>query len=277
LAPILLWLAACCATAAQDAAVILAEPGDIAVDELTYGALVAMALPGTVIKDGHVVLERDLTLPHIEGADFTIAASAPLAVHSIEAVTLTMEGRAHLALVIEMAETEDGLGPVAALALFDVSQEPILIDVKDVGFDRMSGFAQPPSVTVGAGHALILISNSHGNAGQYYDAITIIDLVRGALTMVDMVMTLSDTGCAGSRTQYVHFDAIAPAEAGRGDFRVGVTDQIRPPADTCDGVDTYAPSDTTYGVDYRWNAEAERYEAQGDGWFALNDLNSERY
>lgn len=276
MAALLLCLMPAGAPLAQESAYSTVEPSALATGTISYGALVSMALPGAAqIGDG-LVIESDISLPHIEGPEFSLTATAPVNVESIQAMPLSVEGRSHLALMIELAGGDDDLGPVAALALFDMASEPVLVDVKDVGFDRMSGFADPPNLTVGDGQDLILVSNSHGNAGQFYRAITIVDVIDGALSMVDMIMTLDDLTCAGSESQTVSY-ATTPTSSGRGDFEVTVIDVMAGPEEVCEGVEPHQPSETRYSVTYSWDAAVGRYVAQGEGWAELDDLNGERY
>jgi hypothetical protein len=262
---------------AQAAPSPLPTPGDVGAGGKTYAQLITMAFPGTREDDGRLVVDADVTVPHIEGDSFTVTAPAPVEVGHFHPISLVMNGQPQLALMIGLDAGSDSLGPISALALFDIAGAPRLVDVVDIGFDRQSGFAVPPTLKVGAGHELMLAHNSHGNTGQYYSAITLIDLEDGALTMIDQVMTLSDMGCQGSRTQYVDYQALMPENPGRGDFTVSVRDEIAPPEEPCEGVEPYAPGETSYAVTYRWDAAAGHYAAEGDGWAALNELNSQRY
>jgi hypothetical protein len=264
------------AALAQESAYTLVAPNDVALGETTYADLLSLALPGTVATGEALTVEGDISLPHIEGPEFAVTATAPVSVGSIQSLQLSVEGRPHLALMIDLSGSEDALGPMAALALFDLGGEPALVDIKDVAFDRQSGFAEPASLSVGAGHDLILVDNSHGNAGQFYRAITIVDVVDGELDMVDMVMTLDDLGCAGSETQTVTYETQNDA-AGRPDFTVTVTDVAAGPDEVCEGVEPNLPGETRYSVTYRWDETAKRYVSQGDGWAELDNLNSARY
>ena len=248
------------------------EPASPAPGGMTYSELVTMVLPGAVPSDTAMLVEADVELPHIEGPDFAVTVTAPVTIESIESLQLSVDGRPHLALMLEVSGDE----PVAALALFDISSDPVLVDVEDVAADRFSSFAEPARLAVGQGQDLILVSNSHGNAGQYYDAITIVDVVGGELQMVDVVLTLDDQTCGGSETQTATFFS-EPMSAGRGDFEVSVTDLIVASEEGCGSIETYEPGETVYRITYHWDDAAGRYVAQGDGWAALDELNGERF
>ncbi len=268
----LLCVAPICPVLAQENTYSRVEPASLAPGGMTYSELIAMALPGAIPSDTAMLVKADVELPHIEGPDFAVAVAAPVTVESIKSLQLSVEGRPHLALMLDVGGDE----PVAALVLFDISSNPVLVDVKDVAADRFSSFAEPFRLTVGHGHDLILVSNSHGNAGQYYDAITIVDVVGGELQMVDVVLTLDDQACGGSETQTAGFSS-APMSAGRGDFEVTVTDVIVASEEDCGSAQTYEPGETVYSVTYRWDEAAGRYVSQGDGWAELDDLNGERF
>lgn len=127
---------------------------------VSYADLIAMALPGAALAGESMTMNQDLALPHIEGADFTVPLAAPVTVSSIEAVKLDLDGRPHLALLIDLTEGDGSIGPVAGLALFDISAAPKLVDVADVGFYRLVSFAEPASVAAGGGNELLLVSIS---------------------------------------------------------------------------------------------------------------------
>ena len=272
MAALLLWVAPMSTVLAQENSYIRAEPASLAPGGKTYSDLVKMVLPGAVQTDTTMLVDEDMELPHIEGPDFAMAIAAPVTIESIRSLQLTVEGRPHLALMLEVAGDE----PVAALALFDIASAPMLVDIKDVAADRFTGFAEPPSLAVGQGQDLILVSNSHGNSGQYYEAITIVDVAGGQLQLVDVVLTLDDQACGGSETQTVGFSS-EPMLAGRGDFEVNVTDVIVASEEDCGSDETYEPDETVYSVTYLWDPAAGRYVAQGDGWAELDDLNGERF
>ena len=271
-----MWFAAALAVQAQEVQTALANPEAEAVAGISYADLVAMALPGAHLAGDTVIVDREVALPHIEGEDFSIALTAPVEVNSIETAKVSVDGRPHLALLIDLAEGDDAGGSVAGLALFDIAAEPKLVDVVDVGFDRLVSFAEPASVSVGGGQDLLLVSNQHLNAGQFYDATSIVEVVSGKLTLVDMVMMLSDQGCAGSSTQSIGYEADSGAEK-PAPFAVTVTDRIEGPTESCDGVEAYEPGEATYTVTYAWDGGASRYVAEGDGWAALDEVNGERY
>lgn len=255
----------------------LPAPGDIAAGEKTYAEMIAMALPGAVETDEYMVVESDVALPHIEGTDFEVVAPAPVAINDFNAVSLDVDGEPHLALMIELVEAPNSAGPIAALALFDIRDEPTLVDVVDVGFDRQSGFGLPPTLQVGLGHDLILAFNSHGNAGQFYNAVTIIDVVEGELAMVDQVLTLAVIGCEETRTQYLDYVVATPEGEGKGDFTVIVRDVIESPDEGCEEDESYETGETSYSVDYRWDETEGRYVAQGDGWAEFDEMNEQRF
>lgn len=274
---VVLWLGPTASVLGQSETGALPAPSDIAAGDKTYAELIAMVLPGAVETDEFIVVETDVALPHIEGEDFAVIAPAPVTVIDFNGVSLDVDGKPHLALMIELAEAPNSAAPIAALALFDVSGEPVLVDAVDIGFDRQSGFALPPTLTVGAGHDLILGFNSHGNAGQFYNAITIIDVVDGELTMVDQVLTLATLGCDETRTQYLDYVVATPEGEGKGDFTVIVRDVFEPIDETCTNLGPHMIGETSYVVDYRWDEAEGRYVAQGDGWAEFDDMNSARF
>ncbi|MBJ3785489.1 hypothetical protein [Devosia sediminis] len=256
----------------------LPAPSDIAIGDTTYAELIAMALPGALETDEFIVVEKDVAVPHIEGPDFTVVAPAPVTVADFNGVGLSIDGEPHLALMIELAEAPNSAGPIAALAVFDVTGAPELVDVVDIGFDRQSGFALPPTLQVGWGHELILGFNSHGNAGQFYNAITIVDVVEGRLTMVDQILTLDVTSCEETRRQYLDYVVATPEGDGKGDFTVIVRDVLEPSDEACPAGDgPYMTGETSYSVEYRWDESAGRYVAQGEGWAEFDEMNSARF
>lgn len=277
MAAALLWSATVNPAFSEPAVPHLVEPNETAPSGQTYGELVAIALPWAITKGGTIEVGTDVALPHIEGDEFSVPLNAPTTVSFIEALPLDMDGRSHLALLLQLPGSPDSIGPVMALALFDTTAEDKLVDLKDVGFDRNTGFSEPATLAVGAGHDLIMIRNSHGNAGQFYNAISVIDLIDDELELVDMVMTLDDYGCAGSHTQTPSYESMAPDGLGKSDFRISVEEITALPEEPCDGVEAYTAGVNQFAVDYRFDPASGRYESQGDGWAPLDDMNAERY
>ena len=255
---------------------IVANPAAEAKPGISYADLVALAVPGARLSGETIEVERDVALRHIDGAEFSVPLSAPVAVSELEAAALMLEGRPHLALLIGLAEGDGSIGPVTGLALFDVSGAPKLIDVADVGFDRLVSFTEPASLAVGGGNELLLISNQHLNAGQFYDAVGILEVEHGKLALVDTVLMLSDQGCAGSRTQSIQYGTDGEA-AERAPVQISVTDRIEGPTEDCEDATPFEPSETVYSVTYGWDWAAGRYVAAGDGWAALDAVNEGRF
>ena len=81
------------------------------------------------------------------------------------------------------------------LAVFGLDPAEVLVDMVVVDSDRMTGFSDPATVSTGPGDAIIMIDNSHANAGQGYHQSTLVQLSGGQSLAIDTTLMLDLLVC----------------------------------------------------------------------------------
>lgn len=230
----------------------------------TYADLVRLVLPGDGTAD----------FRHIGGEDMANPLPAPLGPVRIAAVPLGPGGAQRLVLLLDPGRVEDAAMAPAVLALFEMTDEPRLVDAADVGFDRFTDFAEPARLPLGGGDLLITRS-VHWNSGQSY-AVTVLILARGdRLELVDTIFTLDERTCAYERTQ--RLAVRSGAQGPFPDIAASVTELTVATGENCGEAAVPEPGTRTIAATWRWDGNAGRYLADSDAFDALARENEARF
>ena len=103
---------------------------------------------------------------HIEGAKARTEPAGPLAIKYLEPLNIHAGGPARLALMADLGESDEAVAEFVLLALFDMTDKPKLLDVVEVGRDRLTGFGTPALTPLGNGTDLINIDSDHFNSNE---------------------------------------------------------------------------------------------------------------
>lgn len=232
--------------------------------ELTYADLVRLVLP----EDGTADFR------HIGGEDMANPLPAPIGPVRIAAVPLEAGGTERVALLLDPGRVDDAAMAPAILALFEMTDDPRLVDAADVGFDRFTGFAEPARLPLG-GNDLLITSSVHWNSGQSYAATALI-LVRGdRLELVDTIFTLDERTCAYERTQ--RLAVRSGAEGLFPDIAASVTELTVATGEKCGEAAVPEPATRTVAATWRWDGDARRYIPDSDALEALARENETRF
>ena len=79
---------------------------------------------------------------HIEGRDAKTVAAGPVAIQLLTALKMKADGKSRLALLADLGPSDEAVTEFTLLALFDMADRPKLLDVIEVGTDRLTGFAR---------------------------------------------------------------------------------------------------------------------------------------
>lgn len=231
--------------------------------ERTYADLVRLVLPEDATAD----------FRHIGGEDMANPLPAPIGPVRIAAVPLG-GGTERVALLLDIGPADDAAMTPAILALFEMTDDPRLVDAADVGFDRFTGFAEPARLPLG-GNDLLITSSVHWNSGQSYAATALI-LVRGdRLELVDTIFTLDERTCAYERTQRL---AVRSGAAGPfPDIAASVTELTVATGENCGEAAAPEPGERTVAATWRWDDDARRYIADSGAFDALARENEARF
>ena len=180
-------------------AVSFPEPSDLLPGkaDTTYADLVRLVAPfafgGETPSD-----EVAPRVSHIGGGeDITLGSSSSF--RRLAAVSVRSGGMDRVALLLDL-EPDYTLG-LAILALFDVSDETVLLDAVDVAEDRHTFFADTARLPVGTDDDLLVTLSTHHNAGQSYAIAVPILVLDDRFELVDMVFMLGESNCSYHRSQ----------------------------------------------------------------------------
>lgn len=242
----------------------------------TYASLLGQFIPNLQLQpDGAAIGEGGFELDHIED-DITVPAATSIVVHALEAMPIDIEGAPHLALLVDIGAGVDWAFPSVALALYAMDDEPRLVDVADVAGDQLVSFGSPPKAAIGGRDEILMVSSAHGNTGQYYEITSLITLSQGELTLIDAILTLSDSYCGMQRTQSLDV-ATQEVPAGKWPIEAVVTDKGTHEGEPCDGTPLPVPHVETYSVQYRWDETSQAYVAPTGAWAELDAINEARF
>ncbi len=244
---------------------------------LTYLDLVKKVVPDLAADDkggfkGHSVIE----FRHIGGADMANGPPETVENPTVRALPVHSAGHERLLLMVDLGNNGDSVGGVVALALYDISGEPRLLDVADVAYDRFTSFFEPATVDTG-GTDIAVVESVHFNSSQSY-AITPLILIRDdRLELIDEIGTFGDAYCNYQRNETLDLKAL-PAKGGAfAPIAATVTETTELTGETCDGEPVVEAGTRTVKVTYNWNAAASRYEPDSDAFEKLAAENEERF
>jgi hypothetical protein len=149
--------------------------------------------------------------------------------------------------------------------------------VIDIAADRFAGFASTPKVATGTRDDILVVQSSHGNSNQFYQSTSLITLVRGELSLVDTILTLSDLYCGVERDQSVTVLAAKMSSGRKWPLEVVVTDELIHTGEPCGDTPLPEPFALTYSTRYAWSASLGLYVRPDDAWNKLDEVNGERY
>ncbi len=86
---------------------------------------------------------------HIEGKNSETVPGGPVSIKYLTPLKIHADGKSRLALLADLGPSDGNVAEFALLALFDLSGGPKLLDVVEVGIDRMTGFADIPLCRLG--------------------------------------------------------------------------------------------------------------------------------
>ncbi|MBC7476931.1 MAG: hypothetical protein H7317_02400 [Pseudorhodobacter sp.] len=161
------------------------------------------------------------------------------------------------------------------LAVFGLDPAPVLVDMVVVDSDRLTGFSDPATVSTGPGDAIIMIDNSHANAGQGYHQSTLVQLSGGQLLAIDTTRMLDLLVCGWRLGQHLTISpdtTVSPPWP----LTVRVTETVMVYGD-CGDDPQPMPADRSYAVTYARNPATGACRITKGNWSALDAVNVERY
>jgi hypothetical protein len=126
---------------------------------------------------------------HIEGADAKTVPGGPVAIKFLTPLDIHADGAPRLALVADLGPSDGDVTEFVLLALFDMTDNPKLLDVVEVGRDQMTGFADAPLFPLGHGADLIRIDSDHFNSDEDFVVTELIYVRDGRFRLLGSLFT----------------------------------------------------------------------------------------
>jgi len=200
---------------------------------------------------------------HIEGKDAKTDPAGPVALKYLEPVEIHAEGKSRLVLMADLGPSDEAVAEFVLLALFDLHSKPKLLDVVEVGTDRLTGFSDTPLLPLGHGSDLIRISSDHFNSDEDFVNTELIFVHHGRFRLVDALYTYNVKSCTYQLTEWPAVTTIA--DRGRRYRRIMLTVPekvaLQPDAGDCGDEKAPRPFVRTFHATYRWNAQRRVFVA----------------
>src|SRR5262245_62059204 len=205
-------------------------------------------------------------------SDITISGVAPTWMKS--------HGRPVLLLVIDVSaadanEATPYEGETTILAAFDVEAEVRQIDAIEVQTDRFADlWEKQPLVHLSTEDDAVVVHNTHFNAGESYDAYTLLFLDGGTFTVISDLTLFNTQGCGVSYTETPAYTAVPRKGRAYPDVALRVTLKKAADGPECDR--RTAAFTRSYTATYSWDAKTLRYVGDLRGLDALDKFNRDR-
>jgi hypothetical protein len=149
------------------------------------------------------------------------------------------------------------------LALFDLHSKPRLLDVVEVGTDRLTGFSDTPLLPLGHGSDLIRISSDHFNSDEDSVNTELIFVEDDHFRLVDAVYTYNVKTCTYQLTEWPTVTTIADRGRRYRQIVLTVPEKVALQPDAADCGDEKAPQPfvRSFRATYRWNAHHRAFVA----------------
>jgi hypothetical protein len=199
---------------------------------------------------------------HIEGAKARTEPAGPLAIKYLEPLNIHAGGPARLALMADLGESDEAVAEFVLLALFDMTDKPKLLNLVEVGRDRLTGFGTPALTSLGNGTDLINIDSDHFNSNEDFVVNELLFVRNNRFELVDSLFTFDVKMCAFALTE----EPSVSTRLARGEryrrilLSVGEKRKVMPDAAGCDDKPP-RPFTRNYSTVYRWDAHRGRFVA----------------
>jgi hypothetical protein len=253
----LLWLGG--APAAGAAGLDTAIPGHPGVTAFDLMKLVVtdLALDG----DGGAAGHTTVPFAHIQGKDQTGAPPETINLDGSKLDLMPIPGDPSRILLLADLGPKDGfVADAQALALIALAPTPRLLDVVEVGMDRVTVFGQKAKPLMLAPRVpLILIESGHNDSDQDFTTIEMMFIRGDRFQWIGDFTTLDEEVCDYKRLEPWYVSAlpdVGPYPA----LHVSVVERVTlTGGNGCGDRTAPRPRVTSYQANYRWDARAQRF------------------
>jgi hypothetical protein len=249
--------------------------------DLTYFDLLKQVIADLTMADGEATGTKVRPFRHIvEG--FGADAPESVGIRMIDFRTMEAEGRKHLLVLADLGASELRAEKTVILILFDAGPKPTLLDVVDVGMDRLTSLGEPPLLRIGPKDQAVVTTSSHGNSNQSYRSTALIAVQQGQFRLIDTFSTFGDRYCKGDdesiNSQSLSF-ATQSSEGGRyRTIRATVLDRKTVKKGACGGKEGRLRSSARrWSTSYRWSEAKQTFTRSSDALKRLEIGNEQRF
>lgn len=230
--------------------------------ELTYFDLMRMVItdldPETAADEpkAHQIVKYR----HIEGGSAKTVPEGPVAIQYLEPLDIRSDGMARLVLMADLGPSDEAVAEFVLLALFDIRGTPRLLDVAEVGTDRLTGFADKPLLRLGHDTDLIRIDSDHFNSDEDFVNTELIFVRNDRFHLVDALYTYNAKSCAYQLTEWPTVATFPDRNRRYGRIVLTVPEKValQPDAD-CGEEKAPHPFVRVFRATYRWSARRRTF------------------
>jgi hypothetical protein len=214
-------------------------------------------LPGSGAPTAHAIVPYR----HIEGDAAKTVPAGPVAIQLLTAAAIHADGKPRLALMIDLGPSDEAVTEFTLLALFDMTKQPQLLDVVEVGTDRLTGFVGEP-LPLGAGADLIVIDSDHFNSSEDFVGTELLFVRHDRFQLIGSAFTFNARTCTSRRAQSPSITTRADAGRRYREIRIAVRETLTLEAGSADCGEKRVPRPftRTFRETYRWNPHRADFE-----------------
>ena len=247
-------------------------PGHIG---LTYFDLMKKVVTDLDPASPHGEAHQVVPYRHIEGKRAKTVPENAVAIKYLAPLTVRADGMARLALLADLGPSAADVAEFVLLALFDLTGEPKLLDVVEVGRDRLTGFADKPLVSLGHGSDLIRIDSDHFNSNEDFVDTELILVRNDHFQLVETIFTFDVKACAFKVTELVNVTTLPDPGNAYERIVLAVTEKVelQDDAEGCGEAKVPRPSVRTFRATYRWHPRRRAFVATSSNLHRLDEEN----
>jgi hypothetical protein len=243
--------------------------------DTTYLDLARMVVPDLAAKDdGSYAGSAPIEMRHIEGGDSGGPPPDSTTVFDAAVLPVKAAGKDRLAMLLDFGSGEDSAEGFAALALYDLSGTPKLLDVVNVATDKDSYFRDPGKFAIGAADDALMTMSMHFNSNQSYVTTQLILVRNDRFEPVDSIFTFDEQACGYRSSQNLAFRA-GPGELSYADIIATVIDATEATGEDCGDTRPPPVASRTITVTYHW--DGARYIPDSDSFGKLAEEDAKRF
>jgi len=244
--------------------------------DITYFDLAKMIVPDlNAGDDGFYKGSAPIEMRDILGGNDGGSPPETISLPNAAVLAIKAGGKDRLAMLFDLGQAQDSAEGFAALALYDLTGKPKLLDAVNVGTDQSTYFRDPGKLALSADDDALITMSTHFNSNQGYVG-TILILVRDdRFEPIDQINTFDENVCAYKRTQDLSFQTHG-GDKSYAAIEVTVTDATKPNGESCEGPTPKAVSHDI-SVTYRWDKARSRYTRNSDAFEKLSAENAKRF